>query len=834
MPLPQSFPRLVNLCVVLWTGVSITSAAPPSDVPDSTLDIYPSQIRLAGPNHRHNLLVFGLGKGKTTTSLIPQTSFSVDPPTLGSISATGEFSAKNPGKGQIRILVAGKSSVIPVEVGNTPWGNKVSFANDILPILTKTGCNSGACHGALAGKGSLKLSLRGYDPEADHHALTGQLAGRRIDKEVPANSLTLRKPLGEVLHAGGKKWKKNSTEEVLVRNWISQDAPPALDGEPIITALAIFPPTLTKTASEAEPFPVLVQATYSDGTNADVTSRAKFSSISEDVAGIDSEGMVRVVGSGESAISAWYNNLVATARVISPRASVGNKLLAGKTNNWIDTHIQSKLDALAIPASGDCSESEFLRRSTLDLCGVLPTIEDLKIFEALNPVNRRSIWIEKLLGRSEYADYWAHKYSDQFLISTKKLTQSAVWAFARYLRREVADNRPWDKTCRDILTATGSNLDQGGVNFFLMHRDPAELNEAIAVTFMGTSIACAKCHNHPMEKWTQDQYWAMANLFGRVNLKTGDRADEVILIDAPTGDVNHLRRGLPMAPRPLDGPVSGERRRHDFANWLTSPENAWFAKAQVNRLWKSMMGRGLVENDDDIRATNPASHPELLDRLAREFVNSGYDNKFVLRLIANSAAYQRSSNPNGGNETDERFYSHHLLKRLPAEVLLDAYSQVTGAPTRFDSITPGGGNGSQPYGGYPVGTRAVQLPDSAVVSPFLDSFGRPERNQACSCERGTETTIGQALHVANGTTLNGKLKDKDGMISQWIKANTSPDQIMEQLWLSGLSRKPTNPELARSLPILDAAWKGTPEAKREVLEDLFWAVLTSREFLFNH
>jgi hypothetical protein len=289
-----------------------------------------------------------------------------------------------------------------------------------------------------------------------------------------------------------------------------------------------------------------------------------------------------------------------------------------------------------------------------------------------------------------------------------------------------------------------------------------------------------------------------------------------------------------MPPRPLDGPVAGERRRHDFATWLTSPENAWFAKAQVNRLWKSMMGRGLVENDDDIRATNPASHPELLDRLSTEFVKSGYDNKVILRLIANSAAYHRSSNPVGGNETDERYYSHHLLKRLPAEVLLDAYSQVTGAPTRFDAITPGGGNGSQPYGGYPVGTRAIQLPDSAVVSTFLDSFGRPERNQACSCERGTETTIGQALHVANGTTLNGKLKEKDGRISKLINSNSTPDQVMEELWLSALSRKPTISEINRSKPILGAAWKGTPDARREALEDLFWAVLTSREFLFNH
>ncbi len=798
------------------------------------IEIYPPQMHLAGPGHRHGILVLGNNPGKPTVSLVSQATFRVEPPSIGSVSKTGEFEAKSTGKGILRIGIKGKEFLLPLEIGNTSLGDKVSFANDILPILTKTGCNSGSCHGALAGKGGLKLSLRGYNPEADHHVLTAQLGGRRIDKEIPMNSLLLRKPLTDIPHTGGKKWDRNSHFAFLVIRWITQDAQPAKETDPIIKSLAFFPPSLTGFSNVSEPLGLLIQATYSNGITADVTSRAKFSSASEDVAGIDNDGMVRVVGTGESAISAWYNNLVATSRVISPRPVSAVKSKPGKFANWIDLEIQTKLDALEIPVSEDCSDETFLRRSTLDLCGVLPTLKDLETFQALDPANRRSNWIDNLLSRSEYADYWTYKYCDQFLVSTKKLTQSAVWAFARSLRREVANNRPWDQTCRDLLTSTGSNLDQGGVNFFLMHRDPGELNEAIAVTFMGTSIACAKCHNHPLEKWTQDQYWSMANLFGRVTFKNGVRDDEVILIDAPSGDVNHIRRGIPMAPRPLDGPTVGENRRVDFARWLTSENNAWFAKAQVNRLWKGLMGRGLVENDDDLRATNPPSHPELLNRLAREFVLSGYNNKSILRLITQSRTYQRSSTPIGGNETDDRFYSHHLLKRLPAEVLLDAYSQVTLVPTKFDAITPGGGNGSQPYGGYPVGTRAIQLPDSAVVSAFLDSFGRPERNQACSCERGIETTIGQALHVTNGTTLNDKLKTREGWITQLSAEKTSPEFAMEKLWLAALSRKPSQGELAHSLPVLKASWGGTPDQRREVVEDLFWAVLTSREFLFNH
>ncbi len=810
-------------------GANLSKAAE-----SNLLEIYPPNMHLAGPGHRHSILVLGKYPGKPTVSLVSKATFLVEPPALGTVSKTGEFEAKNTGKGIVRIGIEGKESIVPLEIGNTPLGDKVSFTNDILPILTKTGCNSGSCHGALAGKGSLKLSLRGYNPEADHHVLTGQLGGRRIDKENPRNSLLLRKPLGDIPHSGGKKWDREAPFAHLVLRWITQDAQPAKESDISIKSLAFYPPALTGSPNASEPIGLLIQATYSDGITADVTSRAKFSSASEDVCGIDNNGLVRVVGTGESAISAWYNNLVATARVISPRPMLATKPAPGKVSNWIDLEIQSKLDALGIPVSGECTDAVFLRRSTLDLCGVLPTLKDIETFQAMDPANRRSTWIDTLLARSEYADYWTHKYCDQFLVTTKKITQSAVWAFARTLRREVANNRPWDQTCRDILTATGSNLDQGGVNFFLMHRDPGELNEAISVTFMGTSIACAKCHNHPLEKWTQDQYWSMANLFGRVTFKNGARDDEVILIDAPAGDVNHIRRGIPMAPRPLDGPIVGENRREDFARWLTSPENSWFAKAQVNRLWKGLMGRGLVENDDDLRATNPASHPELLNRLAKEFVLSGHNNKAILRLIAQSSAYQRSSTPIGGNETDDRFYSRHFLKRLPAEVLLDAYSQVTSVPTKFDAITPGGGNGSQPYGGYPVGTRAIQLPDSAVVSTFLDSFGRPERNQACSCERGLETTIGQALHVANGSTLNDKLKNKEGIITHLSSDKSPPELAMEKLWLGALSRKPSPSELANSLPILKASWGGTPDQRREAVEDLFWAVLTSREFLFNY
>lgn len=796
-------------------------------------EVYPPSIKLDGPGHTHGLLVLGSADTPAGNPPITGASYKVDPPELGRVSGQGTFQAAASGKGKLAVTWKGQTKTIPLEVGARPWGTQVSFSNDIIPMLTRSGCNSGACHGALAGKGTLKLSLRGYDPMADWNALVVQQGARRTDFDHPPSSLFLRKALRDIPHAGGKKWEKGSREESLILKWIERGALPPNDTERKVAKLNAFPPRVVSTPQAAGSIPMLVQAEYSDGTQADVSGLAKYHSSTEEVAGVDTEGWIRVVGQGEAGLSAWFNNQVAMITLSSPRQKNAASN-ATPTSNPIDTRINAKLETLGIPPSPLCDDATFLRRVSLDLCGVLPTLEDQQAFFALPQATRRQEWVDRLLNRPEFVDFQAYRLFDQFLISTKKIPQSGVWAFSRFLRQAVEENRPYDRMCREILTARGSNLDRGEVNFFLMHRDTAELTETVSVTFMGMSLACAKCHNHPMEKWTQDQYWSMANSFGRVNLKNGERADEVILVEAKTGDVNHLRKGVPFPPRPLDGPLLEGDRREAFARWLTSPENAWFARAQVNRLWKSVFGRGLVENDDDLRLTNPATHPELLDWLAQEFVKQGYDNKKMLKLMVTSAAYQRSSKSVPGNETDDRFLSHARLKRLSAEVLLDALSQVSGVPTHFDAITPGGGNGSQPYAGYPLGTRAIQLPDSAVVSPFLDAFGRPERNQACSCERQQDTTVGQALHVANGSTLNEKLKSPQGFPTKWATDGSTPESVIERLWKLGFTRTPTPEEKNQALGVLKPAWDQDLATRKEAIEDLFWAVLTSREFLFNH
>jgi hypothetical protein len=402
----------------------------------------------------------------------------------------------------------------------------------------------------------------------------------------------------------------------------------------------------------------------------------------------------------------------------------------------------------------------------------------------------------------------------------------------------VADNKPWDVFAREILTAGGSTLENGAANYYILHKDVAELTEATSVTFMGMSITCARCHNHPLEKWTQDQYWSMANLFSRVALKNGDRGGEVFVQPEPFGDIPHPRRGIAMPPTPLDGkPLALDStmdRRRYFVDWLTAPDNPFFARAIVNRVWKNFLGRGLVEAEDDLRQTNPASNTELLDALVKDFVEHHYDVKHLVRTIMNSTTYQRSSKPLPENKADDRFYSHYLIRRLPAEVILDAYSQVTAVPTAFDQKHISGRTEKAAYTDAPLGTRALQLPDNEVISPFLDAFGRPERAQPCACERQEDASVSQALHLNNGQTLNDKLRATKSRVEEWLKANRTDRDAVRRVFLLALSREPSAGELQKFETLMADAAKDKTMSRRQVLEDLFWSVLTSREFLFNH
>lgn len=725
--------------------------------------------------------------------------------------------------------------VLSVVLVTSPEPEAPSFLHDVLPVLTKAGCNSGACHGAMAGKGGLKLSLRGYDPEADHFVLVRQHLGRRVDLADPEQSLLLLKATGQLKHGGGQRLRPDDEDARLLRQWLASGAPGPKSGERTLQRLEVQPAAAV--AKPEESLRLQVIAHYSNGQSRDVTRWTKFSSTDESVAAIDDSGTVTVKGCGETALSIWFSNQVAVATLTVPFPHAEIPTSAYVCHNFIDEHINQKLAQLRLPASPPCTDREFIRRVFLDVTGTLPRPEQVAAFLADQRPDKRAVLIDQLLASPEFVDYWTAKWADLFLVSSAKLPQSAVWAFHSYLRRSVAQNKPWNQLAREILTATGSNLEQGQANYFLLHQEVAQLTEVTSVTFLGMSLTCARCHNHPLEKWTQDQYWAFANLLSRVGIKSGDRPGEVWVQPRPDGDVLHPRRGVPLPPTPLDGTplpldAAGDRRQV-LADWLTHPDNPYFAKAIINRVWKSCLGRGLIEPEDDVRLTNPPSNPALLAALEKDFVANGYDVRRLLRLILNSAAYQRSSVPVPENAGDERFYARYLPRRLPAEVILDAYSQITGVPTPFTEVHAGNTGGISAISDYPLGTRALQLPDAKVVSRFLDTFGRPARELACACERDQESSVRQALHLSNGQTLNDKLRSPQSLTAQWVKAGVTNEQAIELIFELALARPPTAAERSRFLEQMTQAEKDGTN-RRDILDDVVWAVLTSREFLFNH
>ena len=823
----------MNLRLIFALSIVVLSSASAAD-----LRIAPDTVPLVGPTASQQLLVLEVADGRATGDRTGIAKFASDKPTIATVDAEGIVRPVGNGDATITATVNGKTTTAKVQVSKATDPAAVSFLNHVQPTLTRTGCNSGACHGALAGKGGFKLSLRGYDPASDHFTLTRQALARRVDTASPTESLLLTKATRTIPHAGGTRFDDESDHYRVLRNWIAAGAPGPSSTDAKLVRIEVFPKAAL--LKPADVLRVVVRAAYSDGSFADVTGLAKFVSSEDRVATVDEDGIITVAGNGEVGIAAIFSTQVAVVTVTSPYATKPADAAFAQSPrlNIIDDHVLTKLRLLNLPPSPQATDAEFIRRVYLDVCGILPTPEEVTAFLTDSVPNKRERLIAALLTRPEYVDYWAHKWSDLLLVSTRKLPEPAMWSMYRTVRRAVADNRPWDQFARDILTVSGSTLNHGGGSYFVMHKDVPELAESTALAFLGMSIGCAKCHNHPLEKWTQDQYWAFANLFSRVGLKDGGRPGEVIVQSLPSGEALHLRTGTPMPPTPLDGqPLaldSADDRRRYFADWLTKPENPFFAKAVVNRVWRSLMGRGLVEAEDDLRDTNPPTNRELLDALTADFLAHQFDMKHLIHTIVNSAAYQRSSKPLPENAADDRFYSRYLLRRLPAEVILDAYSDVLGVPTAFTQQSLGPSGGTKASTSYPAGTRAVQLPDSLLISRFLDAFGRPAREQTCSCERSEEASVTQALHLNNGQTLNDKLRDPKSRASVWLAEKLPDDVIVDRLCLLALSRMPTAKEKAIFVTSLAEAGKTGAESRRAAMEDLFWALLTSREFLFNH
>ena len=715
----------------------------------------------------------------------------------------------------------------------------IEFNNHVQSILARNGCNMGSCHGALAGKGGFRLSLRGYDPVSDHFNITRQDRGRRIELSEPAKSLLLVKPSGTIKHKGGLRLPVDSNDYAILAKWIVNGAVGPKESDPLLDHLEILPDAIRLEKGHVQP--LIVRAHYSNGRIEDVTQWAKFNSTDESVATVDERGMATVLGPGEGAINAWFASRIVTSRLSVP-FSKGKVTKTGNgfSTNFVDVRVAQQLESLGLEASEPCSDSEFIRRATLDATGTLPTEQQVVTFLKDTSPDKRSRWIDQLLASPEYVDYWTYRWSDLLMLNSNLLRADGIKAYYSWIRDHVQKNTRWDQFAREIITARGEALENGATNFYAINQDPEGMTENVCQAFLGLSIGCAKCHNHPLEKWTNDQYYAMANLFARVRAKgwggevrDTDSARTLLVLDR--GDLIQPLRGKPQLPAPLDAkPLnidSTEDRREYLADWLTSPDNPYFTRAIVNRVWAAYLGIGIVNAVDDLRVSNPASNPALLQDLGDHLIKHEYNLKELMRVIMNSETYQRSSNTTENNKADKKFFSHYYPKRLMAEVIDDAISTVSEMPTLFDKVAFLGGD-KRPTAFYAKGTRAIQLFDSSVDSNFLKTFGRNQRRITCECERSDEPSIIQALNLSNGETLNNKLSGPGSVVDHLIETFSGNEEgLVKSAYVRCLARYPTVTELESLTQELSSAAEGE---KRLVIEDLLWSLMTSREFLFNH
>lgn len=786
---------------------------------EETVTVLPANIDLTGPQAAQRILVQHRVDGNLHGPVDVPPKFTVTTPGVVEIR-DGQVVAVGNGETELHVSTPDGVATAQVRVSAVDQPFEWTFRNHVLSVMAKAGCNSGACHGAAAGQGGFRLSLRGYDPKGDFHQITRQTRGRRIVPSDPGRSLLLLKPTQTLPHKGGERFTSDSLEYRVLAQWIAAGTPPPSTTDALITELEIFPKTvILQPGAEQQ---VIVRAHFSDGHIEDVTPWAKYTATVTGTAQIDGKGKVTIVGHGESAITAWYLSRIATATVTVPFSpDDAPELAEAPARNFIDHLVTEKLRSLRIPSSGPATDHEFLRRAHLDTTGVLPTAAETKGFldDPAPSRQKRDQLIDALLERPEFVDYWSYKWSDLLLVNSRRLGNAAMWAYYAWIRNRVEANTPWDDFTRQLVTSTGSALENGATNFFVLHQDPREMAETTSVAFLGLSINCAKCHNHPLEKWTNNQYYGMANLFSRVRTKKDEGGGHNMIYTATSGELIQPLTGEPQPPRPLDGMAidfaeTQDRRLH-LADWLVDRKNPYFSRAISNRVWANFMGVGLVEKVDDLRVTNPASNEKLLSALADYLADKGFNLKSLMRAILRSNTYQRSSRATKANAADTRYYSRYYSRRLKAEVLLDAFSQVTGVPTQF--------------GDYPKGWRALQLPDSNINSYFLSSFGRPDREQTCECERTAEPSVAQVLHITNGSTLNDKLAAESNHLTKSVDSGKSAEKLVEDAYLRALSRRPSKKEREGIAKIIAAA-----NDKRLALEDLYWSVVSTKEFLFNH
>lgn len=852
----------------------------------SRLVVQPAIIELRGSSDEHGILVTAVRDDNSEFDATMQAKFTSNQPKIAAVTTNGVCRPVANGKAELIVNFGGKKERVLVTVTDAGRRATPSFRQDVLPVLTKAGCNAGACHGKLAGQNSFKLSLRGYAPEWDIDWLTKEVRGRRVDYSFPEESLILRKALARVPHEGGMRFEEGSRYHRTLLDWIRARTPGPETNEADVVRLEVLPGNRVMQPGESQQ--LLVRGYYKGGRVRDVTWLAQFFSNDEATLNVSERGVVKALRSGEAPVRVHFQGQVAVVLFTMPYTNQVSPALFAKKNNAVDAPVMAKLQALRIPPSELCDDATFVRRAFLDAIGSLPTAEEALAFVSDQTPGKRTRLVDELLTRPEYVDYWTLQFAD--LLQNRKERDhdvrgtKGVRAFHTWLRTQMAANRPWNELARDVLTASGDCVTRPEVGYYVTlvgekKPEESEVTDGVAQAFLGNRVGCARCHNHPLEKFTQDDYYHFAAFFSHVSLKRVDPMNGATTLVAQSKEemeqekriaemektlreqtagleklngeelakaekkaaeqkkkiedahkqlaeirtkkkpgVIQPRTKQMMAPQPLDrSPIElkpGEDPRASLAKWITDPSNGNFSGAMVNRLWKHFMGVGLVEPVDDLRASNPPTNPELWRLLNTEFVGSGYELKHVMRLILNSRVYQLSSDTTLGNQADRKFFSHYYVRRLPAEVMLDAISAATDVPDEFK--------------GYPTGTRAVQLPEPGVASYFLTLFGRSDRVTACACERMGEVTLPQLLHLENGDELPKKIRSTDGRLARMLK-NEKDSEVIDELYWTTVQRSPRTDEAKTIREALAAG-----DSREEVYRDLFWALLNSKDFAFNH
>lgn len=750
-------------------------------VSPARIEVFPSRVALTGSRRHMHLVVTGVTSDGRSVDVTRQATFATSNPQVVSV-AEGIARPVADGSAEIVVRVGSVSEVVPVEVSRAKLPDAVSFRLETLPALTKQACNSGACHGSPSGKGGFRLSLRGFDPELDQTTLLREAFARRVNISDPDSSLLLRKPTLQIAHGGGRRMKTNDPTFRVLRDWIAEGCRTDPTPAPTCVRLEVFPPGRIL-RHPAENQQLVALAHLSDGTTRDVTELADFTSTDETVATVTPAAGVQAVGRGEAAIVVRYLDQIAISSLTFLRDVDGFRWPDLPERNAVDQLVFRKLKLLQIAPSDVCSDSEFLRRVHLDLIGVLPTATEVQVFLADSSPDKRDRLIDSLLAREEFAEFWALRWADLLQAKGSRMSPSGVHKFHHWLVAAVRDNLPYDRFARELLTARGSTFENPAANFFRTATDPVACSEVTSQLFLGVRIQCAKCHNHPYERWTQDHYYGLGAFFSRVHRKefsNRGEPDELVVLLGSQGEVTQPRTGRTMKPvLPIGGEIdvpAGVDRRDVFVRWLTAPDNPYFARVAVNRIWGHLFGKGIVDPVDDFRDSNPASHAELLDSLANDFIRSGFDQRYILRTILRSTTYQLSSRESAFNKSDHKYFSHALARPLTAEQLLDAICHVTGVPEKF--------------AGLPVGIRATALPTPDVGSDFLVAFGQPARNTACECERTDEPKLSQALRLLNGEIISKKLRSPDSRLSRLmndirgrVQAAGQPPPAGLQLWL---------------------------------------------------